>query len=70
MRTEPIVQGRLYRTQHEDKSIVVETIYPSFNFPDSWITSKVDDGKTLIVPAEELRPCSQSNVDSARDARS
>ena len=56
MSAQPIVQGNLYRTPFENRSIIVETIYPSFNFPDSWITSKVEDGKTLIVRAEDLQP--------------
>lgn len=67
-----IEAGSFYEVEYEGRAFIVEAMWPSLTFEDAWLVSRVDNGRTFVLPAKHFVrpvPMQSSNLGHARRSR-
>lgn len=54
MNREEIEAASYYDVEYQGQEFVVEAMWPSLTFDDAWLVSRVDNGRTFVLPTKNF----------------
>jgi len=69
MNREEIEAAGYYDVEYQGQEFVVEAMWPSLTFEDAWLVSRIDNGRTFVLPIKNFLRRTRMTPSQARHAR-
>jgi hypothetical protein len=69
MNRDEIEAAGYYDVEYQGQEFVVEAMWPSLTFEDAWLVSRVDNGRTFVLPTKNFLRRTHAPRSQSRNAR-